>query len=125
MAIFRSRERTYFCRAKNDAKTQGDGQRPAGRVRFVAASGFASPARPVRDRLELEVGHQKQVDDVDRIVRLGDEDSAPARNGHDEFAVADRNRATIGKMDDERLEWLRTLKVAKLLDGHCMAIRGT
>ena len=73
--------------------------------------------------LELQVGHQQQVDDMEGVVGLDHDDRSTARNRHDEIAMWDRNLAAIRQVDDEGLERLGLVSGPHLLDGHGEGVR--
>jgi hypothetical protein len=63
-------------------------------------------------RLDFEIGDQQEVYDVERLIRLIHKDRAAGRSEGEEFAMRDRDFATIGEVDEKRPEGLCLIKVA-------------
>src|SRR5688572_22005763 len=76
----------------------------------ITQSAFAAPFRAVRLRLDFQIGHQQQIDDVDRVIRLADVERPSAWNRHQEFLVQYRDLATIRQVQGKRTKRLRVIE---------------
>src|SRR5689334_20454504 len=82
------------------------------------SSGPAPPLTGAVRGLEFQLGHEKQIDDADGIIWLGDDERTPAGDRHDELARHYRERSPVGEVDDERPKRLRLVSRSELLDSH-------
>jgi ATP adenylyltransferase/5',5'''-P-1,P-4-tetraphosphate phosphorylase II len=69
-------------------------------------------------RLDDYITNQQQVDNVDRVVWKSNRKNTTTGHGHDKVAMPHRNLSAAGEMNDERLEWLRVVKLLDLFDCH-------
>jgi hypothetical protein len=79
-------------------------------------SRFPPPSRTGRLRLKHQISHRQKIDDVGRVIRLRDDQSAPAGDCRDQLAVVNWHRTAVGDVDHERAEWLRVIEIVELFD---------
>jgi hypothetical protein len=81
-------------------------------------SSFPPLTVALHNRLDFQVRHEEQVDEIDGVVRLADKQDTPAWNRHNKLAVMHGNLASVGKVNYERLEGLGCIETTDLRERH-------
>jgi hypothetical protein len=83
-----------------------------------ASAPTTSTLRAILLTIQLNVSDKKEVNNIDRVIRLRDENRPPAWNSHNEITVMDGNFPTIRQMDDKRFEWFGIIQFFQAFNRH-------
>jgi hypothetical protein len=71
-------------------------------------------------RLDFQISHEQQIDDIERIVGLENHHGSTGGGTRNELAMDDGHFAAVGKVDREGPKRFCVEEFAKFLDRHCM-----
>ena len=67
--------------------------------------------------MKFQVGHQQQVNDVERLAQVDDENPS-VRRRQNELPRGNRNLSAVGEVDDEMLKWFGLVGGSDLFERH-------
>jgi len=68
--------------------------------------------------MNLQLGHEQQVDDVEGLVRVMHSGRSSTRRRRKKFRMRNAKVSAVGQMDRERLKGSCSMRVTLLLNGH-------
>src|SRR5262245_17403412 len=74
--------------------------------------------RDGRWRFHVEVGHEQEIEDVERVIVPVDGDRSAHRPVREKLTMRDAEPPTVGQMDRERLERRRLMNLAQSFESH-------